>query len=153
MIYNPNFKDDLLNYLKDVPFIKNDLKKNEEKITTKIIKHLKEKHRIKVAKGTAEGLLYFAPDIVYDEDKVGVEIKLAKKLLDKKNGNQAIQRLFGQTYYYYNRRKSSYKYFYAGNGLLILVIGELKFESDERIKEIKKVVEKIGASFKYMTVK
>lgn len=153
MIYNPDYTEDLWNCIKDIQLLKNDLKKNEEEITTKIITHLKEKHKLKVVKGVPEGFLRFAPDIVYDEGKVGVEIKLAKQLFDNNNGSKEIQRLFGQTYYYCNRKDSPYKYFYAGYGLLVLIIGELKYEDDEKMKEIKRTVDKIGASFAYVVIK
>ncbi|MBI4946655.1 MAG: hypothetical protein HY840_09665 [Bacteroidetes bacterium] len=123
---------------------KNYLKgKDEPAISKMVFQHLKD-HGLKVTNEKQIGFLKFYIDIDYNDGSAGVEVKLADKLI-KDTGE--IQRLLGQTYYYTNHYKD------VVNVVMILVIGEKNLELDPKIKEIKKHIENIGATFLYFPTK
>jgi len=130
--------------LEDFLITKRDLKGKE--ISKRIFEHLKNKG-LKVTNHKQIGFLKFHIDIDYKDGNAGVEIILADKLVNDTGNNSEIQKLFGQTYYYTKNYKD------IVNVVMILVIGEKYLEKDPRIKEIKKHIEALGATFKYFSTK
>jgi hypothetical protein len=77
-------------------------------------------------------------DLDIGNGKVGIELKLARKL---KSRNE-VNRLIGQTTMYKNRK-------YSQNNLIILLVGNTQTYQQPYVQELKQVIEK-EALFFYM---
>jgi len=86
-----------------------------------------------------QGYLGLKIDIDIADGQVGIELKLANQL-----NTTSIERLLGQVLYY---SKRNYK-----ENLIVIVVGHEK-EYDNRLKELKNIIEEQNAKFFYLTVK
>lgn len=140
LTYLGSISDALLNF----PLTKEYLKgKNETTISKDVFLHLKNKG-LKVTNEKQIGFLKFYVDIDYQDGRACVEIKLADKLVNDTGNTGEIQRLLGQTFYYTKNYRD------IVSVVMVLIVGDKKLESDPKILEIKKCVETMGATFKYL---
>jgi len=86
-----------------------------------------------------QGYLGLKIDIDIADGQVGIELKLANQL-----NTTSIERLLGQVLYY---SKRNYK-----ENLIVIVVGHEK-EYDNRLKELKNIIEEQKVKFFYLTVK
>jgi hypothetical protein len=86
-----------------------------------------------------QGYLGLKIDIDIADGQVGIELKLANQL-----NTTSIERLLGQVLYY---SKRNYK-----ENLIVIVVGHEK-EYDNRLKELKNIIEEQNVKFYFLTVK
>lgn len=86
-----------------------------------------------------QGFLGLKCDLDIGDGQVGIELKLANQL-----STTTIERLLGQVLYY---SKRTYK-----ENLIVIVVG-LEKEYDQKLRELKNIIEEQNAKFFYLTVK
>ena len=86
-----------------------------------------------------QGYLGLKCDLDIGDGQVGIELKLANQMT-----TSTMERLLGQVLYY---SKRTYK-----ENLIVIVIG-LEKEFDNKIKELKSIIEEQNVKFYYLTVK
>jgi len=86
-----------------------------------------------------QGFLGLKCDLDIGDGQVGIELKLANQL-----HTTTIERLLGQVLYY---SKRTYK-----ENLIVIVVG-LEKEYDQKLRELKNIIEEQNAKFFYLTVK
>lgn len=86
-----------------------------------------------------QGFLGLKCDLDIGDGQVGIELKLANQLT-----TTTIERLLGQVLYY---SKRTYK-----ENLIVIVVG-LEKEYDQKLRELKNIIEEQNAKFFYLTVK
>lgn len=86
-----------------------------------------------------QGFLGLKCDLDIGDGQVGIELKLANQLT-----TSTIERLLGQVLYY---SKRTYK-----ENLIVIVVG-LEKEFDQKLRELKSIIEEQNTKFFYLTVK
>lgn len=86
-----------------------------------------------------QGFLGLKCDLDIGDGQVGIELKLANQL-----STTTIERLLGQVLYY---SKRTYK-----ENLIVIVVG-LEKEYDQKLRELKNIIEEQNVKFFYLTVK
>ena len=113
--------------------------KSERTVEGLVVDHLKKKYKRVHSQYSVGGNLGLKVDVDVNES-VGIEIKLAKQI---ESSTANMMRLFGQAVYY-SRRK------YGKERMLVLIVGNEKYKSSERFKELFKYLDKEDISYYYL---
>jgi len=114
---------------------------DEKKVEKVIFEQLDILYKDKVHRQyNIQGFLGLKCDLDIGDGQVGIELKLANQL----SSSTTIERLLGQVLYY---SKRTYK-----ENLIVIVVGYEK-EFDQRLRELKSIIEEQNVKFFYLNVK